>query len=203
MAYYLTDYRESFNLYAMKTSFLKLENLILIFGLFLIPFSVSSQDVKLSRQEKKEAKREKRYFNFQVLDTLIQSKTFILKADFLQNEYGSRIPVLSDLNFIKVDVSNAVIQTGSSSNFGYNGVGGATAEGSIRGLKVVKNLKNLNFYIRFTVVTDIGIYDVDMTINSDGSARATLSGLSRGKLVYDGRIESIHNSGFFKGFNSI
>jgi hypothetical protein len=203
MAYFLSDYRESFNLNAMKTSFLKLESLILIFGLFLIPFSVSSQNVKMSRQEKKEAKREKRYLNFQALDTLIQSQTFILKADFLQNEYGSRIPVLSDLNFIKVDVSNAVIQTGSSSNFGYNGVGGATAEGSIRGLKVVKNLKNLIFYIRFTVVTEIGIYDVDMTINSDGSARATLSGLSRGKLVYDGRIGSIHNSGFFKGLNSI
>jgi hypothetical protein len=196
MAYFLPDYRELFNLNAMKTSFLKLESLILIFGLFLVPFSVSSQNVKLPRQEKKEAKREKRYFNFQVLDTLIQSQTFILKADFLQNEYGSRIPVLSDLNFIKVDVSNAVIQTGSSSNLGYNGVGGATAEGSIRGLKVVKNLKNLIFYIRFTVVTEIGIYDVDMTINSDGSARATLSGLSRGKLVYDGRIGSIHNSGF-------
>jgi hypothetical protein len=203
MAYFLTDYRKSFNLNAMKTSFLKLESLILIFGLFLIPFSVSSQDVKLSRQEKKEAKKEKRYFNFQVLDTLIQSKRFILEADFLQNEYGSRIPVMSNLNFIKVDVTNAVIQTGSNSNFGYNGVGGATAEGSIRGLKVEKNLKNLSFNIRFTVVTDIGIYDVDMAINSDRSARATLSGLSRGKLIYDGRIESIRKSGFFKGQNSI
>lgn len=187
----------------MKTSFLRPESLILIIGMFLIPVVVSSQDVKLSRQEKKEVKREKRYFNFQVLDTLIQSRRFILEADFLQNEYGVRIPVLSDLNFIKVDASNAVIQTGSNSNFGYNGVGGATAEGSISGLKVEKNLKNLSFNIRFTVVTNIGIYDVDMAVNSDRSARATLSGLSRGKLVYDGRIENIRKSGFFKGYNSI
>jgi hypothetical protein len=30
-----------------------------------------------------------------------------------------------------------------------------------------------------------------------------ITGLTRGKLVYDGRVEAIHNSGVFKGRNSI
>jgi Domain of unknown function (DUF4251) len=187
----------------MKTPNLKPGNVILTIGLLLISFNSNSQYAKLSRQEKKEAYKEKQFFNFQVLDTLIKNKTFILEADFLHNEYGTRIHVLSDINFIKVDSSDAVIQTGSNVNMGYNGVGGTTAEGSIRGLKVVKNLKNLTFYLRFTVVTDIGIYDVAMTINSNRSATATITGLTRGKLVYDGHIENIYNSGFYKGHNTI
>ena len=86
---------------------------------------------------------------------------------------------------------------------GTNGVGGATAEGNISGLKIVKNLKNLTFYIRFSVLTYIGSYDVSMSINADWAARATITGLTRGKLVYDGRIKTIGNSGFYKGMNSI
>jgi hypothetical protein len=111
--------------------------------------------------------------------------------------------VLSDVNFIKVDSTNAVLQTGTSLNMGLNGVGGVTAEGRMSNLKIVKNVKNMSFFLRFTLVSDIGIYDVYMTINSDRAARATITGLSRGQLIYVGRIETINNSGFFKGHNSI
>ena len=92
----------------MKTSIFKLENLFLIIGLFLVSFNSNSQDNRMSRQEQKEARRDKQYFNFQVLDTILKNKSFVLEADFLENEYGNRRPVLSDLNFIKVDSSNVV-----------------------------------------------------------------------------------------------
>ena len=203
MAYFLSLCQKSFNLSIMKTSILKLESLFLAIGLFLISFSSNSQDNKLSRQEQKEARRDKQYFNFQVLDTILKNKSFVLEADFLENEFGNRRPVLSDLNFIKVDSSDVVLQTGSNYNMGFNGVGGATAEGNISNMKIVKNLKNLTFYLRFSVLTNIGIYDVIMTINSDCVARATITGLTRGKLVYDGRIKTIESSGFYKGMNSI
>ena len=203
MAYFLSLCQKSFNLSIMKTSILKLESLFLAIGLFLISFSSNSQDNKLSRQEQKEARRDKQYFNFQVLDTILKNKSFVLEADFLENEFGNRRPVLSDLNFIKVDSSNVVLQTGSNYNMGYNGVGGATAEGNISNMKIVKNLKNLTFYLQFSVLTNIGIYYVSMTINSDCVARATITGLTRGKLVYDGRIKTIESSGFYKGMNSI
>lgn len=177
--------------------------MLLTIGLLLISFSSNSQDTKLSRQEQKEARRDKQYFNFQVLDTILQNKNFVLEADWLENQYGNRRPVLSNLNFIMVDSTNAVLQTGSSSNMGFNGVGGTTAEGSISSLKIVKNVKNLSFFLRFTVLSNIGIYDVSMTIYSNGLARATITGLTRGKLVYDGRIETINNSSVYKGMKSI
>jgi hypothetical protein len=187
----------------MKTSILRSESLFLIIGLILISFNSYSQNVKLSKQEQKEANRDKEYFNFQVLDTILENKSFVLEADYLENQYGNRRPVLSDLNFIKVDSSDAVLQTGSNVYLGFNGVGGVTAEGNIKGLEIVKNLKNLSFNLKFTVISNIGIYDVYMTINSDRIARATITGLTRGKLVYDGRIKTIYNSRIYKGSNSI
>jgi hypothetical protein len=187
----------------MKTSILKLEGLLLTVGLLLISFNSNSQDNKLSRQEQKAAKRDAQYYSFQVIDSMLQSKSFVLEADYLENQYGYRSPVLSNINFIMVDSLRAVLQTGSSSNMGNNGLGGATAEGNISGLKIVKDIKNLSFFLRFTVVSNIGIYDVTMNISSNRFARATITGLTRGKLIYDGRIENLYNSGVYKGRNSI
>ena len=203
MAYFLIDCLNTFKLNVMKILNLKLERVMLLLGLIFISYSSYSQDIKPSRQEQKAAKRDRQYYNFQVLDTIIQNKNFILEADYLENEFGNRRQVLSNVNFIKIDSTEAVLQTGNNTGMGFNGVGGATAQGTIQGLKIDKNLKNLSFYLRFTVVTDIGIYDVAMTINSDRYARATITGLTRGTLVYVGKIENSDASGFYKGHNSI
>jgi hypothetical protein len=49
----------------------------------------------------------------------------------------------------------------------------------------------------------IGVYDVSMTIDKNKQARATISGLTPGKLIYVGHIQTIYNSGVYKGRNSI
>ncbi len=188
---------------AMKRQIIKTGNLFLVIGLLFISLNGSSQDVKMTKQERKEARKNRQYLNFQMLDSILENKYFILTADYLENGWGNKKPVLSDLNFIKVESKNAVLQTGSATAMGLNGVGGVTAEGSISNLKIDKNLKNLTFNLRFSVVTDIGIYDVAMTISSDRNARATITGLSRGELIYDGHIKSLVNSHFYKGHNSI
>jgi hypothetical protein len=187
----------------MKTSILKSGRLLLTIGLFFISFSSNAQEIKLTKEEKKEAKRNKQYYDFQVIDTMLQNRSFVLEADFLENQYGYRRTVMSGLNFIMVDSLKAVLQTGSNIGMGTNGVGGATAEGSISSLKITKNEKNLSFFLRFTVVTNIGIYDVSMTVYSNRHARATISGLTPGKLVYTGRIETLYESRVYKGRNRI
>jgi hypothetical protein len=187
----------------MKTLIFKMESLFLTIGLFLISLNSNSQDFKLTKQDKKEAKRDRQFYEFQVLDSVLQNRSFVLEADWLENQYGNKVPVPSQLNFIMVDSTSAVLQTGSNSYMGSNGVGGATAEGNITGLKIEKNLKNLTFNLRFSISSTIGMYDIFMTIGSDGNARATISALTRGKLIYDGRIETLSNSRVFKGRNSI
>jgi len=187
----------------MKTLILKLDGFLMMIGLFLISLNGSSQDNKLTREELREARKTQQLMNFQSLDTLLENKCFVLEADYLENQYGNRIPVLSNLNFIMLDSLKAVLQTGTSSRAGTNGVGGATAEGTITGLKIVKNQKNLSYFLRFSVSTDIGMYDVAMNIFSNNHATATITGLTRGKLVYDGRILALYNSSVYKGRNTI
>jgi hypothetical protein len=187
----------------MKNSRFNIGRLFFGIGLLLISISGNSQDNKLSKEEKKQAKKDQDYYNFQVVDTMVQNKSFVLEADYLENQYGIRRPVQSLLNFIELDSVNAVLQTGSNLTAGSNGVGGATAEGSISGLKVTKNAKNLTFFLRFTIVSNIGIYDVAMTIYSNKNARAEISGLSRGRLIYDGHITNLWESRAYKGHNSI
>lgn len=187
----------------MKTVSYKIGSLIMGIGLLLMSTAGYSQDEKLSKEDKKIAKRDKDYYNFQVVDSMITNKSFVLEADYLENQWGIKRPVSSLLNFIELDSTKAVLQTGSNFARGSNGVGGATAEGEISGLKVTKNNKNLSFFLRFTISSQIGIYDVSMTIYSDKNARAEISGLGAGKLIYDGHITNLWESRAYKGQNSI
>jgi hypothetical protein len=176
-----------------------LRSLLLTFAFCMISFSGNSQNKKLNRQEQKEARRNEMFINYQVLDSLLEGKRFVLEADFLENGHGDRAHVLSSLNFIRVDSLKAVIQTGSIANLGYNEVGGVTAEGSLNGWKLSKNLKNLSYDLKFSVTSNIGNYDVYLKVSSDNFARATVEGLRPGLLIYEGHLQTIYNSRVFKG----
>lgn len=173
--------------------------LFLIFILSSISLNSNSQNIKLSRQEQKEVRKAQMAANFYILDSLLNSKSFVLEADFLQNEYGERVNVVSTLNFIKVDKSKGILQTGSTSAMGYNGVGGVTAEGSVGAWKVDKDAKKLIHSLRFSLLSNIGNYDIFMTVSSDNHAIATITGLGPGKLTWEGHLETIGNSRIFKG----
>jgi hypothetical protein len=187
----------------MKTLKHKTGGILLGMILSLLSLVSFAQDNNLTKEEQKQAKKDRNFFNFQVIDSMLQNRSFVIEADYLENQYGERHLVQSNLNFIMVDSSNVVLQTGSDRINGSNGVGGATAEGNIRNLKITRNIKNYSFWLRFTVVTTLGIYDVDMTIYSNQLAKATITGLTRGKLVYDGRIKNLYDSQVYRGRNSI
>jgi hypothetical protein len=186
----------------MKKFSLKWGSLFLTIGLCLISYNSFSQDIQLDKKEKKEARKAEALANFELLNTLLINRNFVIKADALENKYGDRIDVQSGLNFIKVDSTNAVLQTGSGNGIGYNGVGGVTAEGRINNWDIVRNYKSLSYYLHFNVETNIGVYDVSMMLGSDNHVRATITGTTPGELVYDGHIESLYRSGIYKGQNS-
>jgi hypothetical protein len=169
----------------------------------MISLSGNSQEIKMSRKERKELRKEEMTANFKILDSLLNSKRFVLEAEYLRNKYGQSVPVFSSLNFIKIDRTHGVIQTGSNVALGYNGVGGVTAEGHIGKWDIKKNPGKLNYTIHFTLLTQIGHYDVFMTINSDNFASATITGLWPGTLTWEGHLETIGNSRIFKGKNTV
>lgn len=171
--------------------------------LFLLSPVSYSQDNRLSRKDKKEARKAENYAFFQYLDTILTHKSFVLEADFIENQYGQRINVTPTLNFIRVDSLKAVLQTGSSRYLGYNGVGGVTAEGLLDRWEVTKNTKNMSYHIRFSVNTNIGFYDVMLNVTADNYARATITGLTPGRLTYTGHLRSLFDSRVYKGQNSM
>ena len=187
----------------MKTIRKNMVSLFLIFGFFWISTNSYSQDIKLTRQERKEVRKAQMAANFNILDSLLNTKSFVLEADFLRNTYGYRIPVIPSLNFIKVNDQSGILQTGSAVSMGYNGVGGVTAVGSIGNWKINKNVKQLSYTIQFSILTQIGHYDVLLMVSSDNHATATISGLLPGKLTWEGHLETIYNSRIFKGQNTI
>jgi len=57
--------------------------------------------------------------------------------------------------------------------------------------------------VRFSIISNIGHYDVSMVVSSDNRASATVSGMWRGRLTWDGHLETVNNSRVFKGQNTI
>jgi hypothetical protein len=189
----------------MKTMKMNLNriSLFLILGLSWICLNSNAQNTKLSRQERKEVRQAQLAANYFILDSLLNSRSFVLEADYLQNQYGDRRLVVSNLNFIKVDGSYGILQTGTNSSLGYNGVGGVTAEGSIGSWEMSKDAKKQTFWLRFSLMTNIGHYDIFLSVNADNHATATISGLGPGNLTWEGHIATIRNSRVFKGQETI
>jgi hypothetical protein len=188
----------------MKTIRLRHSGYLLLTAvILLISLSGYSQESKLTKQEKRALEKTYNDANFHILDSLLNTRRFILVADFLQNEYGGRISVVQSLNFVKVNSTGGVLQTGSNSGNGSNTVGGATAEGSLSSFEIEKDIKNLVFNIRFGLNTQIGHYDVFMTVNAGNYATATITGTLPGSLTWEGHLETFENTRVFKGVNSI
>jgi hypothetical protein len=187
----------------MKATTGYLAGLLLVIGLLGFSANTNSQDPKPDKKARKEAKRAESEANFRVLDSLLFMGQYVLEANYLQNKYGDRVLVSSNLNFIRVEGPRGVLQTGSDQRFGSNGVGGVTAEGTIGNYKITRNLKNLSCTVTFDIVTNLGSFNILMIVSSDNNARATISGTTSGKLTWDGHLATLNNSKVFKGSNSI
>ena len=184
---------------------LKFNTLSLFLTIVLLGISLNtfSQDKKERRTERKEKRQAIELANFNKIDSLVKLRSFVIEADILQNNWGYRRNVSSSINFIRVNATRCVIQTGSDSRLGNNGVGGVTAEGDIATWEVTRNEKNMNYFVRFSVTTNIGSYDVTLNLSSDTRASATVSGLTPGSLTWGGHIVSLNKSRVFKGQDAI
>ena len=154
------------------------------------------ENPSLTRKEKRKVEMEKQY---QLTKSMLENKDFVLESNFLQDRYGNRVPVNSNINFIAVDSAEAIIQIGSDFRMGPNGVGGVTAKGDITKWELTQNEKSKSFDLRLNVMTKIGFYDLFITINSSGNASALLTGLTSGRLTFDGELVPWKNSSVFVG----
>lgn len=189
----------------MKAMKYTLVSLFMAAALITTTLDAVSQDMEkdLTRQERKFMRKAQLEANFNMLDSLFKSNRFVLAADFLQTRWGDRISVTPTINFIKVDGETGVLQTGANTGLGYNDLGGVTAEGTIREMNITKNFKNLSYTLRFSLTTQIGHYDVVMSVSAGNYATATISGTTSDRLTWIGHIEDLDFSKVYKGRNTI
>lgn len=162
---------------------------------------VKSQDAREDRKARKEAEKERLTYNYYVLDSLLVSRRYVLEADYLQNKIGDRISVSNTINFVRVNDERGVLQTGSDILVGGNGFGGVTTEGNISKYKIQRNLKSLSHRVSFNLVSNLGIFNIDMTIRADNFASATITSTRSGRLTWHGHLASLDHTRTFKGMD--
>jgi hypothetical protein len=186
---------------------------ILILGVLFITVAVYSQEDTVSqvmtKQEQRQLAKEYRQAARtadekaakEATELMMQQHKFVLEADYLSGRTGQRYPVSSTLNFIKVDSTEAVLQLGSSSGMGYNGVGGITVDGNITRYEINKKegKRGTTYNLTLYIMSNLGTYDVQLWISANGQADATVRSTTRGSLSYSGRLVPLDESRVYKG----
>lgn len=175
----------------------------LVAGFLGVSILATAQDGKLSREERKEMRKAELAANYNLIGRMLADRRFVLEAYYLGNQYGDRISVSPNINFIKVNASNGILQTGVLNTLGYNGVGGVTTEGNVGRWEIHESPKNYSYHLRFSLHTHLGSYDITINISGDNHARAEISGLTPGKLIYEGELQTLEKSRVFKGSNTL
>jgi hypothetical protein len=177
-----------------------MKRLVVFFALIISASIIFAQgndeNAVLTKKEKRNAELEKEY---QLTKTMLENKDFVLEADYLQDRYGNRILVNSTINFVSVDSTEAFIQIGSNFRIGPNGVGGVTAKGLVNKWELTEDQKHKAFTLRMNVMTTIGIYDLFINIAASGRGTATLTGMTAGRLTFDGNLVPWEKSSVYIG----
>ena len=155
---------------------------------------------KLEKELKNEQKAEEAAQRAALVDAMVLYQRFVLEANTLKDKRGNLLQVSSNINFIATDSLTGVIQVGSNTYVGRNGVGGVTVEGSISNYKFTQHEKSGSYNITYYLRTPLGTYDVWMTAYPDGRADADVSSTTWGdKLRYSGYLVPPGLSRVFKG----
>ena len=156
----------------------------------------AGKEVARRKKEERKAKMEEQ---FRMTGRILEGRRFVLEAQRLSNERGSQKFVTPVLNFISVDSLHGIIQVGSPERAGNNGVGGVTVDGKISNWKFSKDEKQKTFDLFMTIQSNLGVFDVVMTVDYSGNADADITRLRAGRLTFTGNVVTRENSSVFKG----
>lgn len=154
---------------------------------------------KLSRKERKELRKlEKEAIQKKVMN-LIESKQYVLKADYLKNPYGGFLSVDDSKNFIWVDSILSVFQFSSFRTVAAGGNLGLTVEGRIFDYEQYSKEMSKSNFIRFKLNGQAGKYWVVMEVKPNGNTNAQVYAPDGRRMDYQGKLVSINEVGMLKG----
>ncbi len=179
--------------------------ILLILALYLsTTLAYAQEDYKsLSKKEQKEITKAKKQRLEQettkMLVLAIDSQKWILEADRLTDRYNNTIHVNSIINFIALDKDELIIQLGSDSGLGYNGVGGVSIKAFVNKYELRKDGKRNKYNLRLFISSSYGSWDISISGNySGGMANATIQ-TNSSSIKYTGKLIPTNQSNVFKG----
>lgn len=177
----------------MKKSMFRISKVFLILGLCWISVIGYSQDLKLNRKEKKEARKNERLKDYEALGALLESRKFVFATERVQGTTGAKI-----YNVIHVDGLRvfAALEDWQNTSGRYSGEADNTSpligpkglffEGDIGRCELSKDSKNLSYSIGFDVSLDRNagiVYDITLNISANKSASVEITGQA-GHIIY-------------------
>ena len=174
-----------------------------IFTLTLLSLLMSSSIVlaqKESKADKKAKKDAEHEANMILTGKILNNQTYVVELNTLINNQGVTVPVTSNINFLMINEKEAVIQLGSASGPGFNGVGGVTVDGEVTDHQV-KERKN-NFQTRIDIFGAGITSNVFMDTMADGYCVVTIRTLQGQRIEGRGVLKSLSDSKVFKGRSS-
>jgi hypothetical protein len=176
-----------------------MKKLVFLTSALLLAGFLSAQEVVKDTTKDESKKVDPREVQFRALGKLLESKSFVLKARSTSDKQGNQRIVNNSTNFVMVDSTKSTIQIGDEFAVGPNGVGGVTVKGTISSWKVTKDTKRKTYFLQMFVMAPFNIYDIYISIYDFESAKATISGFSSDKLIFEGSIVPLNESRVYVG----
>jgi len=187
-----------------------MKKLVLIFTLSFVVGYAFAQEIdetldkktqkKYEKQEKKKQKEEEAEKAKEELNEMIDNRSFVLEANNLSGRSGAQVPVVPSLNFFAIDSSTAVLQIGSVSGIGYNGVGGVTDEARVT--RYEKTETKGGYSVKIYATSHLTSYTIFLSASPLGTSTARVTGLSGGVINFHGKIVPMSESIVYKGITS-
>ncbi|MCD6332033.1 MAG: DUF4251 domain-containing protein [Bacteroidales bacterium] len=184
-----------------------MKKLLMVWVIALMATAIQGQNVlghgktggKLTRQERKALRIKREKEHEMEISRLVTDTLLVLEADRLIKKDGTSELVDPNLNFIGLIKNKAVIQTGSNSNIGPNGVGGATFYGHITKLEVKNTGKKGYRLIKATISTNVGFYRVELRVAPGGNTTAMVTNNRGARVQYRGSLVAPEKSRVYEG----
>lgn len=172
--------------------------------LLLTLAGMAQEQVPLTKQEKKELRKEEKKQKEAILTKntaeAIGTSQFVLKADQIRGRGGYMINVDPTLNFVAVENDQAYVQLGSPTGIGYNGVGGITLRGKITSTSMHRDKKNGGYFITMNTMGPAGSLTIFMHVNVTGEmATASVQSNWGGQVEFNGHLVPWEGRDVFKG----
>lgn len=187
---------------------MKLKQLIIVVIVGLLPFTSYCQSEtlskkeqrKIAREEKKRLAEEQAAKEFELLKAMVMSGKYVVQAERLIGRDGREYSVQSNLNFVKVDGEQGVIQSGTTNSSGGNGLGGRTASGKIKNYTVKVIEKRRSFNIKYDLHDIDGSFSVTLSVGQSGYTVADVrDNILNANVRMSGNLVSLEESTIFKG----